>query len=230
MRSYWKFAPRHKRISTITPVFNNIGFQTRSTIRATVKFVVKCYTLALPFFRAWFAVLFLSLPFFVRYWPPSLRVCVCELLMVARVRRMFGFFVWYVHLNWMHMQFACAMRCDALYLCHEPILSKCAAMRCTSPICIFQWYWLLLLFSLVLPWFCDTFFFFSSLLHISPFSASKHCVLHASECVWVGLCWKSSTEWANELTEQCDVKQASKFYFDAPFNGYSHSLIIVRPK
>lgn len=108
---------------------------------------------------------------------------------------------------------ACAVR-DALYLCHS--LDSLNARLCDA----FLQYAFFndIDFYYCFHCCCHDFvtFFFTTQLH--PHSVHRNITY----CMHV--------HGMSELTEPYDVKQARKFYFDAPFNRYSHSSIIVRPK
>lgn len=101
----------------------------------------------------------------------------------------------------------------ALYLCHhltfDPLSRAARATAiCISPKCIFQWYWLLLLFSLLLLGFCwgDTF-------PAIP-STSGQCYIIAR--LSVPCRWMSRTNW----------RKMSGFYFDVHSMKHIHSIHI----
>lgn len=86
---------------------------------------------------------------------------------------------------------------------------KCATMQCISPICILQWYWFLLLFSLLLSRFCDTFFFYFY------DSRSVHQTVRAMGVCEAGdmVCMNIGVLWSNELAGPSDKSKSYLFNF-----------------
>lgn len=159
---------------------------------------MNCNTSQFPvfrFFRAWFVVLCLFFP------------CMCtifslqELIMLARVHLSYAQIFWYVHLNWMHA--VCIISVSSANSRRRVYMYVCGG--CISPICIFQWYWLLLLFSLLLPHDFVTLFY--------------RFIHNIKQCVLV-IVLNERAECGDELTGPIWRQMSEQILFQCSFNEH----------